>query len=174
MCCVFNPSRQSLISKFGFCREKYSKRLLLDKKTIMRRSEKELAHTMVRLQLILYSKKNGNWRFFVPNIWWTPRTYYTDLLPQWRHNYRDTYSEYIFKYYARSFTITVLFFFRRWIYLAKELVLFQPEISRKGAYFSYFIKDMVSRKIEPFLRKKDVLLLHNEHCLAAFYCIAIP
>jgi hypothetical protein len=40
----------------------------------------------------------NNWRIFVPNIWWiSPLTYYTDLLPHWRHNKRDTYNECIFK-----------------------------------------------------------------------------
>jgi hypothetical protein len=58
---------------------------------------------MVGLQLILFSK--NNWRIFVPNIWWIyPRTYYTDLMPHWRHNKRDTYNEYIFNYYARPST----------------------------------------------------------------------
>jgi hypothetical protein len=46
---------------------------------------KELAHTMDRLQLILLISKN--WCILVPKIWRiSPRNYYTDLLPYWRHN----------------------------------------------------------------------------------------
>ncbi len=65
-----------------------------------------------------------------------------------------SYLEKIFEKIAAGKKHNSFILFRRWIYLAKELVLFQPEIFRKGAYFSYFIKERVSRKIEPFLGRK--------------------
>ncbi len=78
-------------------RKKQHKRVGLVRKRKDCEGRKELAHTMVRLQLVLFSEGTG--AFFVPNIWWiSPRTYYTDLFPHWRNTWRDTYNEYtIFK-----------------------------------------------------------------------------
>ncbi len=60
-----------------------------------------------------YSLKN-NWRIFVLNIWWiSQRIYYIDLLPHWRHDQRDKYNEYIFKYVLCTIIHKVIFLFIR-------------------------------------------------------------
>jgi hypothetical protein len=70
--------------------------------------------------------------------------------------------------------ITVLFFLGGGSTWQGSWCYFSQRYPGKEAYFSYFIKERLSREIEPFLRKKDVLLLHNEHFLATVYCTVIP
>jgi hypothetical protein len=60
---------------------------LLAQKECTVEASKELAHTAVRLRLILISKETGPFQFQTFDIWWiSPPTYYADLLPHWRHN----------------------------------------------------------------------------------------